>query len=81
MAVSPDATREILQYIHDNRAMPKTIPGVDLKDLQNEFTRLWCKGLVTSDLAPVMTGLAAVVRDVIAPRLTEEGQDYLVDES
>ena len=81
MAVSPDVTREILRYIQDSGAMPKTLPGVDQEDLHNEFTRLWRKGLITSDREPIVTGMDAVVRDVIEPRLTDEGRDFLVDES
>jgi hypothetical protein len=81
MAVSPDVTREILQYIQDTGAMPKTLPGVDQEDLHNAFTILWRKGLITSDREPIVTGLDGVVRDVIEPRLTDEGRDLLVDES
>jgi len=81
MAVSPDVTREILRYIQDSGAMPKILPGVDQEDLHNEFTRLWRKGLITSDREPIVTGMDAVVRDVIEPRLTDEGRDFLVDES
>ena len=81
MAVSPDATREILRHIQANGTMPKSIPGLDREDLHNEFTRLWRKGLITSDREPIVTGLDAVVRDVIEPRLTDEGRDFLVDES
>lgn len=81
MAVSPDVTREILQYIQDTGAMPKTIPGVDQEDLHNEFTTLWRKGWITCDREPIVTGMDAVVRDVIEPRLTQEARDYIVDES
>ena len=56
MAVSPDITREILRHIQDNRVMPKSLPGVDPEDLHNEFTRLWRKGLITSDREPIVTG-------------------------
>ena len=79
MAVSPDITREILDHIHDNRAMPKSLPGVDPEDLHNEFTRLWRKGLITSDREPIVTGTDNVVRDVIEPRLTDEGKDSLAE--
>ena len=81
MAVSPDITREILRHIQDNRVMPKSLPGVDSEDLHNEFTRLWRNGLITSDREPIVTGIDNVVRDVIEPRLTDEGRDFLVDES
>ena len=81
MAVSPDATREILRHIQDNGTMPKTLPGVDREDLHNEFTRLWRKGLITSDREPIVTGIDAVVRDVIEPRLTDEGRDSLAEPS
>ena len=81
MAVSPDTTREILRHIQANGTMPQSIPGLDREDLHNEFTRLWRKGLITSDREPIVTGLDAVVRDVIDPRLTDEGRDFLVDES
>jgi hypothetical protein len=81
MAVSPDATREILRHIQANGTMPQSIPGLDREDLHNEFTRLWRKGLITSDREPIVTSLDAVVRDVIDPRLTDEGRDFLVDES
>ena len=81
MAVSPDVTREILRHIEANGAMPKTLPGVDQEDLHNEFTTLWRKGLITSDREPIVTGMDAVVRDVIDPRLTDEGRDFIIDES
>jgi hypothetical protein len=81
MAVSPDATREILRHIQANATMPESIPGLDREDLHNEFTRLWRKGLITSDREPIVTGLDAVVLDIIDPRLTDEGRDFLVDES
>ena len=81
MAVSPDTTREILRHIQANGTMPQSIPGLDREDLHNEFTRLWRKGFITSDREPIVTGLDAVVRDVIEPRLTDEGRDFLVDES
>ena len=80
MPVSPDVTREILQYIQDTGAMPNTIPGVDQEDLYNEFTTLWRKGWITSDREPIVT-MDAVVRDVIEPRLTDEARDFIVDES
>ena len=81
MAVSPDTTREILCHIQANGTMPQSIPGLDREAPHNEFTRLWRKGLITSDREPIVTGLDAVVRDVIDPRLTDEGRDFLVDES
>jgi hypothetical protein len=80
MAVSSEITREILLHIEANGTMPKTIPGVDQEDLHNEFTRLWHKKLITSDREPIVTGLDAIVRDVIEPRLTDEGREYLVAE-
>ena len=79
MAVSPDITREILRHIQDNRVMPKSLPGVDSEDLHNEFTRLWRKGLITSDREPIVTGIDNVVRDVIEPGLTDEGKDSLAE--
>ena len=75
MAVSPDITREILGHIQDNRVMPKSLPGVDPEDLHNEFTRLWRKGLITSDREPIVTGIDNVVRDVIEPRPRLFGRD------
>ena len=79
MAVSPDITREILRHIQDNRVMPKSLPGVDSEDLHNEFTRLWRRGLITSDREPIVTGIDNVVRDVIEPGLTDEGKDSLAE--
>ena len=79
MAVSPDITREILRHIQDNRVMPKSFPGVDSEDLHNEFTRLWRRGLITSDREPIVTGIDNVVRDVIEPGLTDEGKDSLAE--
>ena len=81
MAVSPDITREILRHVQDNRVMPKSLPGVDPEDLHNEFTRLWRRGLITSDREPIVTGIDSVVRDVIEPRLTDEGKDSLAEPS
>ena len=81
MAISPDISREILRHIEANGTMPESLPGVDQEDLHSEFTRLWRAGLITSDREPIVTGLDAVVRDVIEPRLTDEGRDFLVDES
>ena len=79
MAVSPDITREILRHIQDNHVMPKSLPGVDSEDLHNDFTRLWRKGLITSDREPIVTGIDNVVRDVIEPGLTDEGKDSLAE--
>jgi hypothetical protein len=79
MAVSPDITREILRHIQGKSVMPKSLPGVDPEDLHNEFTRLWRKGLITSDREPIVTGIDNVVRDVIEPRLTGEGKDSLAE--
>ena len=81
MPVSPDVTREILQYIQDTGAMPKTIPGVDREDFHNEFTTLWRKGWITSDREPIVSGMDPVVRGVIEPRLTDEARDFILDES
>ena len=81
MAVSSEITREILRHIQANGTMPKTLPGVDEEDLHNEFTRLWRRGLITSDREPIVTGIDNVVRDVIEPRLTDEGKDSLAEPS
>jgi hypothetical protein len=80
MAISPDISREILRHIKANGTMPESLPGVDQEDLHNEFTRLWRAGLITSDREPIVTGTDHIVRDVIEPRLTDEGQSFLNEE-
>jgi hypothetical protein len=76
--LSKETLKEILWYIQKFKVTPKSIPGCDEEELHEHFTCLVNEGFVVGENV-IRTGVGEVVRDVMIPKLTPEGRQFLGD--
>lgn len=76
--LSKETLRGILRYIQKYKVTPNSIPGCDEEELHEHFTCLVNDGLLVGENV-IRTGVGEVVRDVMIPKLTLEGCQFLGD--
>jgi len=76
--LSKETLKGILRYIQKYKVTPKSIPGCDGEELHEHFTCLVNERLLVGENV-IRTGVGEVVRDVMIPKLTLEGRQFLGD--
>ena len=76
--LSKETLKEILRYIQKYKVTPKSIPSCDEEELHEHFTCLVKEGLVVGENV-IRTGVGEEVRDVLIPKLTLKGRQFLGD--
>ena len=76
--LSKESLKEILRYIQKYKVTPNSIPGCDEEELYEHFTCLVNERLLVGENV-IRTGVGEVVCDVMIPKLTLEGCQFLGD--
>jgi len=76
--LSKETLKGILRYIQKYKVTPKSIAGCDEEELHEHFTCLVNERLLVGENV-IRTGVGEVVRDVMIPKLTLEGRQFLGD--
>jgi len=76
--LSKETSKEILRYIQKYKVTPIGIPGCGQEELHDHFTYLVNEGLVLGE-SVIRTGVGEAVYDVMIPKLTPEGHQFLRD--
>ena len=76
--LSKETLKEILRYIQKYKVTPESIPDCDEEELHEHFTGLVNEGLLVGEKV-IRTGVGEVVRDVMIPKLTLAGCQFLGD--
>jgi len=70
--------KDILWYIQKYKVTPKNIPGRDQEELREHFTYLVNQHLIVGE-SVIRTEGSEEVHDVMIPKLTQEGRQFLGD--
>ena len=76
--LSQGTLKDILRYIQKYKVTPKSIPGCDQEELYDHFTYLVGEGLIVGE-SVIRIGVGEVFHDVMIPKLTQEGRQFLGD--